>query len=72
MANLKEMWEASKNSGGPQKYILLDTQGKPLRQRFSSWLDADHYRHMMGRPDWKIQETHFSSVLHLFLNPRKK
>ena len=38
-------------------YRLLDTQGKPLRQKFSSWLDADHYRHMMGRPDWKIVKT---------------
>lgn len=38
------------------KYVLLDAEGKPLRQRFSSWPDADHYRNMMGRPDWKIVE----------------
>ena len=53
-------------------YRLLDTQGKPLRQRFSSWLDADHYRHMMGRPDWKISELSFWGDSYLWLLNKKK
>lgn len=34
-------------------YKLYDTEGYFLKA-FRTWLQADHYRCLMGRPDWKI------------------
>ena len=38
------------------KYRIADSSGRLLRQRFSSWTKADNFRHLMGRPDWKVIE----------------
>jgi hypothetical protein len=51
-------------------YIVLDSEGKPLNQRFSSWSDADNFRHLMNRPDWKIRELGYSCALHKFINKK--
>ena len=45
------------------RYILLDAEGKILKERFLSWTDADHYRNMMGRPDWKIGTIGFNGTM---------
>lgn len=37
-------------------YRVLDTENK-LVANFETYSDANHYRHLKGRPDWSIKRT---------------
>lgn len=40
-------------------YRLIDTTGRIFYQwKFKSWSDADNFRCLMGRPDWKIKKIY--------------
>ena len=41
------------------QYRLYDAEGFCFyKWKFSSWSDADNFRHLMGRPDWTIRKVY--------------